>query len=784
MTFSPPTNAPEFRSKTLSPVSPKPLHYPSPSNIPILEMQMDPAYQAELPHDAPQAAGNQPNIIQDAPQPGRPEGVETIHMSQVQGHANPAMDGTGLAVDNISNAFAGNGGDGVNSQSNSLIDQLAQQPTTSNVDATSEAVNPDTTTSTTQFPTPETGDSQPPQPTQTGESQEQPNKATSLPTTVESGGVDFQALLDNLTTPLPSQPEDPNVSATSISGENPSNGSQSSSSATIYSTLPPRPPPQDKPTTHPNYDPGDDIRSYHPHNQLPGSNPYRTQSGVPPIMTGSTPAVQPPAQLPAQMPQPSPITPGVQPPVEGPGSGDDEIPWTPEMQTDYDQFLQEERAYVSEGQWDKFPAGSRLFIGNLPTEKVNKKDIFAKFSRHGKLAQVSIKQAYGFVQFLDSESCWRSLQAEQGMLLRGRKMHLEISKPQKNTKKAEKRRSRSPDHGRGGRGRNVDRYVGDMNGGGGRRGRDDYRPGRSPSPRGYGRERDRYERYRRSRSRSPYGGRGDRGDYYGHPSSRDDDDLPPRRNPRDVPDVQILVLDNLDRGFIQYVEKGFIGAGIRVDTLIMSPRLSESAVVQRQIVEGVYAVCKLTRGSQASGKINLQVFDRSQGLDNVRFDEYANLEPTIGAALVTRAKQATPQPGYGSQYPPYGAPSAPYGMPPPSASIPPLPNSVPPTPSNVASLIGNLHGPDLQRFLSSYQQQQPGHAQSDATSLTPDLARILSTASTQPPAQPGAYPPRGTGQYPPYNPTGAPPQGAPGPAPGGQQPNVDELMAQLAQYRR
>lgn len=63
-----------------------------------------------------------------------------------------------------------------------------------------------------------------------------------------------------------------------------------------------------------------------------------------------------------------------------------------------------------------------------------------------------------------------------------------------------------------------------------------------------------------------------------------------------------------------------MGAGFRTDTLIMSPRLSEGAVIQRQIVEGVYAVCKLTRGSQASGKVNLQVFDRSQGLDNVRFD--------------------------------------------------------------------------------------------------------------------------------------------------------------------
>lgn len=60
--------------------------------------------------------------------------------------------------------------------------------------------------------------------------------------------------------------------------------------------------------------------------------------------------------------------------------------------------------------------------GNLPTEKVTKRDIFHRFYRHGRLAQISIKQAYGFVQFLDAESCHRALQAEQGQTVRGRKM--------------------------------------------------------------------------------------------------------------------------------------------------------------------------------------------------------------------------------------------------------------------------------------------------------------------------------------------------------------------------
>lgn len=61
-------------------------------------------------------------------------------------------------------------------------------------------------------------------------------------------------------------------------------------------------------------------------------------------------------------------------------------------------------------------------IGNLPTEKVTKRDLFHVFHKHGKLAQISIKQAYGFVQFLEAASCYAALAAEQGEIIRGRKI--------------------------------------------------------------------------------------------------------------------------------------------------------------------------------------------------------------------------------------------------------------------------------------------------------------------------------------------------------------------------
>lgn len=137
---------------------------------------------------------------------------------------------------------------------------------------------------------------------------------------------------------------------------------------------------------------------------------------------------------------------------------------------------------------------------------------------------------------------------------------LEISKPQKNSRKAEpqaaapRRRSRSPDYTRGANAPtpNHARYGSNPGPMSPRdrerrfRERDDYRLMRSPSPRGVprgmrsrDRSRDRYDPRFRSRSRSPPRRRRS-------PSPRQDyteDDLDLRRRlPHEVPDIQILVL--------------------------------------------------------------------------------------------------------------------------------------------------------------------------------------------------------------------------------------------------
>jgi len=60
--------------------------------------------------------------------------------------------------------------------------------------------------------------------------------------------------------------------------------------------------------------------------------------------------------------------------------------------------------------------------GNLSSEKVTKRDIFHVFHPYGEIAQISIKQAYGFVQFLRVEDCTRALNAEQGRQIRDKRI--------------------------------------------------------------------------------------------------------------------------------------------------------------------------------------------------------------------------------------------------------------------------------------------------------------------------------------------------------------------------
>ncbi|KAL1985124.1 hypothetical protein VTN96DRAFT_8253 [Rasamsonia emersonii] len=832
MTPSPPDEAIHIRGKTLTPESPRPLHVPEPSNIPLLQNQMDPAFDDTATHEAetPEPSEDHMQLYQRAPEDGSFPGL-------VNGGNNHDGGATGGGNDEV-DVDHGVGSGPVQGQKTDPpqpppppLDQ--HQATFHNPSQASHAALDSAPYQLGSFANEVDTATGPKstQPTAPGDDLQVGDGSKDTAPSAAEDGVDFQNLLDNLTPSASAAPSDPAVAATASSPAGDSTLPQSAADSSLPTPagLPPRPPPQEKHSIHPNYAPSDDIRSYH---QLPSqntntsatasyapqqSNNYQTNNAglsqlvaaapgtAPGTSSGANGLPPPPGatfqqqQQQQQQSQQSPVTPqeaSTQSSQKGTRleryngrqsqAGDDEAPWPPEIQKKYDEFLHDERVYVTEGHWDRFPPGSRLFVGNLPTERVTKRDLFHVFHKYGKLAQISIKQAYGFIQFFDANSCYEALQAEQGGVVRGRKIHLEISKPQRNSRQgppppeppraSASRRSRSPEYGRGGTGGGrstrsqggdrLDRSYdsgrppfSDFRDEPGPRRRDDYRPPRSPSPRGFrGREeyrpRDRSpDRYRR-RSRSPYG----RDRRYRSPSPRgragydSDSDLPfPRRAPRDVPDVQIIVLDDVERNFIFHVESAFKNRGLRIDVLMLPPRVSLSATVQRQINEGVLAVVKLSRSNQYSGKIPLQVFDRSGGAGNVRFNEYSELELSVAAEMAVHA-QSLQRPGVNPPvYPPNPAfPAAsqfPQAQPQPQTAVPALSN-----PSQIAQLISSLDGPTLQSLLGALQQaqtapqptQQPFPATQTGNPV--DLASLLSNATrqqnqmppvqSQPPSQP------------------------------------------------
>lgn len=264
-----------------------------------------------------------------------------------------------------------------------------------------------------------------------------------------------------------------------------------------------------------------------------------------------------------------------------------------------------------------------------------------------------------------------------------------------------------------------------------------------------------------------------------------------------MPEVQIIVLDTLDRDFIGWIEQAFASRGVRVDVLLLSPRLSEQAVVRRQIVEGVLAVVKLTRQNQNTGQIGLQIFDRSAGAGNVRFEEYDNLPPPTCAELVLREKNKLATPSHGAGYSSYAQGMSqppqqqPYGYPPPQqqgypppqqpSGYPPNYNQPPPpqgsVPPHLQSLITNLDPQNLQSLLSA--MHTPQTAASNPYGAAPNSAV---QALQQNPQLAGYLQQQGQGQAPPQQQQQQqrmPPTGPGGAAAGAGQVNMQEILARL-----
>lgn len=65
---------------------------------------------------------------------------------------------------------------------------------------------------------------------------------------------------------------------------------------------------------------------------------------------------------------------------------------------------------------------TNLFTGNLSQERVSKRDVFEQFHRYGRLAQIAIKSAYGFVQYHSVAEASAAMRELEGTEIRGRKI--------------------------------------------------------------------------------------------------------------------------------------------------------------------------------------------------------------------------------------------------------------------------------------------------------------------------------------------------------------------------
>lgn len=438
MTPTSPDETLHFRGKTLTPESPRPVHIPEPANIPVLQNQMDPifndtsTYQTSQGHNDNNTTTTTTNNHNNnaLPPPAHDLGQQLQESSVPNTGAvlqNGGDNNNTLGLGHpVAGSFAGSllkDSDGTGKENEStfsvahnapLSKQLSspvvqQQPSprdtakpdlphppappsdqeagqgvpASSLNGTVTSGDPSQTLSSFH---PSSTALQPSERISNNETSEHGHQARDDTNSARDEGVDYQNLLDNLSPSASTAPAAPGVTTATTSAAEDSLLPSPNSEKTLQAAqgLPPRPPPQDKPSIHPNYAASDNIRSFH---QIPAQNPnvsafatqpsnYPSNPGLPSMMaaapgapgtsSGATGLPPPPVATFQQSALAHDIAQDSK--MDGDISkvghdGECEVPWSAEVQKKYDKFLQDERVYVTEGLWDRFPPQSRLFIG-------------------------------------------------------------------------------------------------------------------------------------------------------------------------------------------------------------------------------------------------------------------------------------------------------------------------------------------------------------------------------------------------------------------------------------
>ncbi|KAE8277693.1 Heterogeneous nuclear ribonucleoprotein C [Larimichthys crocea] len=83
---------------------------------------------------------------------------------------------------------------------------------------------------------------------------------------------------------------------------------------------------------------------------------------------------------------------------------------------------------------------SRVFIGNLNTLLVTKADVEAIFSKYGKIVGCSVHKGYAFVQYTNERSAWATVGGEDGRMIVGQVLDINLAgEPKPHRSKTTKR---------------------------------------------------------------------------------------------------------------------------------------------------------------------------------------------------------------------------------------------------------------------------------------------------------------------------------------------------------
>ena len=412
MTTQPPDEALHFRGETLTPESPRPLHAAEPGNIPVLENQMDPVFNDTSTYETTRSSQEKDNHMYNGERQPSNEAYASngSRVKAEEGNWNLVQDQTpgsfysqsfqkaGSVAANDTNISSSNQPASPNANppdtETSAIRNAAQNaPLTSSLQddqATLKAktIPKDSSHAASKtpdvVPTPSQGPSVAdvvdttvpasetlPERKNRLESQEREDNNS------DDGGVDFENLLDNLSrAPTTTVSSAPATAADDAHSHEPQATGDDASYRTP-SGLPPHPEPQEQPSINSNYSPSDEFAAQysneHSNNNSDQGPSSLAATGAPGTSSGTS-SLPPPPIASFQQTQATPTGVSREAPEKGnqkrtraerrqSSKADDDAPWGPDVQKKYDEFLHDERIYVTEGLWDRFPFGSRLFVG-------------------------------------------------------------------------------------------------------------------------------------------------------------------------------------------------------------------------------------------------------------------------------------------------------------------------------------------------------------------------------------------------------------------------------------